>query len=368
MEYHDLKETIKDNCDAKRTFSLQAKGFEGLRSIAIKSKQLRVAKLVLQHKSREWSMRDAFRSLRLYCTHKAAKRNRRLSAFTYSANSLMFKSLRILGAYAKVRRMRANREIQIREADTMLRVRRAFSMWGCFAASQRYLSGLDMLRLRKLRTSFRSVGVAHLLRISRRAFSAWKQRYEQRQRRGRSAFKRHLFGLAKKVWHAWSAAAKSGRTFRKRLGLFLQHRARRLLQTSVRGIRQLAGEGILKRNCKKVAAVFFLDRRLRKIFAGLRCNARLGQKMQLVAQKRAKITRTKCYGIWWAAFTQSYSLKCFLVQRVQRRIKRCVKEWAKKMRQARGMGKVLAGYKRRVERLHIEKWRQNAKKALQAHN
>ncbi len=345
-EYHNLKEKLIENCDEKREFNLLLKGFQGLRNVTSHSRNLRSLERFQKRKLKEKRLCQTFEALRDFSVKSAKRREGRVVAQRTAQSRLLFKAVRVLSAYTKVKLMRKQTAEMIR-----LNAGRGLAK-GVIRAWKEWLEGK-----KKLRENFRVIGIKKLIKLSRTALKVWRYKYQKRHKKEQS----FIFGketrLKIQIIQKWAEITKRQRVFKQKFSIFLQHRAFSLLRKAVTGFKAYSENGVLQKTHKKIAAIFFLDRKLRKILAVMKYFANMRKIENFLHERRDLEKKAKIFGHWRTAFTEAYKLKSFIVRRVQRIMCGYLRKWIVAVKRKNALEKVLGRYYKHLKVKCWKKWK-----------
>lgn len=350
IEYKELKSTLVENCDSKREFNLKLKAFATLRKTAQNSRKLIQLERVSLRRNHEKILQKVFAALGIFAAKKSKKRENIQTADTFCTNTLIFKGMRILCAYAKVRKMRKNNEDLIYAKDCGIKVKSIISEWKKYTEYRK-----------KIKQAFKIVGIKKLVKLSRKALKHWHHKYLKIHKKEVNFTIQKDVKQKKLIFEEWKKVTKILKKFNMKFAIFLQNRANGLMRKSILCMQENSRAKKLSKTHKKIATIFFLDRKMRNILAYLKYQANLSKAVKIMQESRVNKNMRKLFTIWKNAFNESYKLKDFIINRIQKEMKYILYLWNNKAKRIILLRKIIEKYPKFMKSNEFNKLRKVVK-------
>jgi len=295
-------------------------------------------------------LKKSFGSLRVHLQKKENAHNNKELAREFIEERYKLKVLRILSAYSKVKIMRRNIGNKIRLNNNMLQARKVIKGF-------RHLLKYN----KNLRKNFKEVGLKKLINIMKRMLKTWLQKYK-----GRSKAKKRLtltqnYKVKAEIYNTWKNITKQRKTFIKRLGLLLDHRASILISKAIAGLRRYKQYREVSSMNKKIAQMHYTNTILHKAMTLLKYSNTIKTAQQFLLHSKWRGMKEKAFKIWVRVFSETYKVKGFDIDRRRRMMNYYVKRWNIITRRRQLLRNTLKNYNKFAKIKYWIKWKRSLK-------
>ena len=131
----------------------------------------------------------------------------------------------------------------------------------------------------------------------------------------------------KQIFDIWRLITLKKVEFKAKLQHFLRTRATNLLSLTICSWKAFTAERQILKKLQKIAAYFFLEKKLKFVINALKHHARIKRTGRQIHSKHLKSKRTIAFNIWKLSFLQGAIVDKVLKQKGKAKLRQCFKNW-----------------------------------------